>query len=190
MPLLDPFCGSGTIAIEAALLASGRAPGAARSFAFQRWSTFEPGTWASVRAEIDNASAAAAGPTIIHATDRDHGAIDVARENAANAGVDQLVMIERATISDLVAPASTDEPGWLISNPPYGRRVSAGKDLRDLFAALGNTVRVAIPGWNVGVLASDLRSVAHARLEWTERFETDNGGVRVQYVTAPVRVAS
>ena len=101
------MCGSGTVAIEAALLAQGRAPGAARSFAFQRWPSFEPGTWASVRADVQRAEAAAGSqdhPFVrIAASDRDAGAIEAATANAERAGVASLLHIERSAVAESIA---------------------------------------------------------------------------------------
>lgn len=186
-PLIDPFCGSGTIAIEAALLAHGRAPGSARGFAFQRWPTYEPGTWASVRADV---VAATKVPTSAHlaisAHDRDDGAVEIAIENAERAGVRESVDIRRATISEITAMAGRElesGPGWVISNPPYGRRLSEGRDLRDLYARFGRVVRSELAGWRIGLLVADPRAAGHAGLAWTERFRTDNGGIPVRFVT-------
>ncbi len=100
-PLVDPMCGSGTIPIEAALLAAGRAPGGGRDFAFRRWPCFEPGTWASVTATAD--SPVAPTPVILGA-DRDAGAVESARSNAERAGVADLVEFRQAPVSDLEAP--------------------------------------------------------------------------------------
>jgi putative N6-adenine-specific DNA methylase len=191
-PLVDPFCGSGTIAIEAGLLASGRAPGGNRAFAFEHWPSFEPGTWSSVRADVTahEQGAISREITTIIASDRDDGAIEIARANAERAGVADALDIRRATVSELAAPTTTNVPGWVITNPPYGRRVSAGSDLRDLFARFGHVARANLPGWNVGMLVADERLAAHARLALTVRFRTDNGGIPVRYLTGPVAVAS
>jgi putative N6-adenine-specific DNA methylase len=190
-PLLDPFCGSGTVAIEAALIAAGRAPGENRDFAFKAWPSFEPGTWSSVRAEMNrDADSSRDAPFPIVASDRDDGAIEIARANAERAGMARALDIRRATVSELAAPATTDTPGWVITNPPYGRRVSASHDLRDLFARFGDVARAQLPGWHVGMLVADERIAAHAHLALTERFRTDNGGISVRYVTGPVTVAS
>jgi putative N6-adenine-specific DNA methylase len=182
-PLIDPFCGSGTIAIEAALLAGGRAPGSMRGFAFERWPCFEPGTWASVRAEVESAAMTTSIPVSIWARDRDEGAVEIATENAERAGVKEWVDIRRATISELIAPTDVAGTGWVISNPPYGRRVSGGRDVRDLYARFGRVARDGLAGWRVGLLVADPRAVGHAGLDWTERFRTDNGGIPVRFVT-------
>jgi len=185
-PLVDPFCGSGTIGIEAALLAAGLPPGGGRRFAFQDWPSFQPGTWASVLGEAGNVAARAAAdpatPAIV-ATDRDAGAVRAARANAERAGVTDRVEVRRAAVSDLVAPPGG--PGWLVANPPYGRRVGGG-DARDLYARLGDVVRQRLPGWTVALLVADTRAVGHAGLRLEERLRTDNGGIAVRLLVGAV----
>lgn len=153
-PLVDPFCGSGTIAIEAARRAAGIAPGAGRSFAFESWPSFAPGTWASVRAEVDARRASDAVPAAsVVARDRDEGAVAATRENAERAGVAHLLDVARASVSDLEPPADAG-PGAIVTNPPWGGRLKGG-DLRDLYARLGQVARGRFPGWTVAVLTSD-----------------------------------
>src|SRR5690606_5939039 len=112
------FCGSGTIPIEAALLARGIAPGSGRGFAFQRWPAFEPGTWASVAGEAAEGTRPAAGVPIV-ARDRDAGAVAATIDNATRAGVADDLDAARGAVSDLHAPDGATGPGWLVTNPPY-----------------------------------------------------------------------
>jgi len=183
-PLLDPFSGSGTIAIEAALLATDRAPGERRDFAFEQWPSFQPGTWASVRSDLVRPSTPKSPTPRIIATDRDEGAVSIAAQNATRAGVTHMIDIRRASVSEMFGPP--DIVGWVVTDPPYGRRVSKGADRRDLFARFGDVARMNLAGWNVGLLVDDLRLVGHAHLELSERFRTDNGGIPVRYLTGRV----
>lgn len=182
IPLVDPFCGSGTIAIEAALLARNAAPGRDRLFAFGEWPGFEPGTWASVVEESRRAERERAGVTIV-AADRDAGAVAATRSNAERAGVEDDLVVREAAVSDLRPPATPD--GWLITNPPFGTRVQGGRDLRDLYARLGDVVRATIPGWRVGLLVADPRLAGHTRLPLTESLRTTTGGIAVRFLTTP-----
>jgi putative N6-adenine-specific DNA methylase len=183
-PLIDPMCGSGTIAIEAALLARGRAPGRDRSFAFADWPTFEPGTWASVLEEARRAEAAVAvGPVRIAASDRDAGAVRAARANAERAGVADALVIDRHAISDLM-PAS-DGPGLLLTNPPYAKRVGGG-DRRDLFARLGSVARDRLAGGQMGLLVDDAGPVRSSGIRFQERMRTTNGGIPVRLLVGPI----
>ena len=187
VPLIDPMCGSGTIAIEAALLARGIPPGHDRDFGFVRWPSFEPGTWASVTGAAQDALAAAAEvtPPPIIARDRDAGALDATRANAERAGVLGDLDLGVAAISNLTAPKGTG-PGWVLTNPPYGARVQGGPDLRDLYARTGAVLRAGFRGWSVGLLVADRSLADQAKLDWTERIRTTNGGIPVELLTATI----
>jgi putative N6-adenine-specific DNA methylase len=183
-PLLDPFCGSGTIAIEAALLALGAAPGAGRPFGFELWPTFEPGTWASVGAGLIP-DAPADLPRII-ASDRDAGAIEATRENAERAGVEDMIETHVMSFSDAMAhvAATSTTPGWIVTNPPYGERVGAGGDRRDLFAKFGAPLRAggAFAQWGAAFLTPDQRLASHIGVPLHRRFSTTNGGIDIALV--------
>jgi putative N6-adenine-specific DNA methylase len=182
--LVDPLAGSGTIPIEAALLARGIAPGLGRHFAFEAWPSFDAAQWqrhvAAARATIlPGARVTIAG------ADRDAGAVEAALANAERAGVANDVTIRRAALSGLEVEVPT---GLLLANPPYGARVSGGTDLRNLYAQLGNLSRRALPGWSVGLLVADRMLAAQVGLRWDERFTTSNGGIRVAFVLGQVSV--
>jgi putative N6-adenine-specific DNA methylase len=187
-PLIDPMCGSGTIAIEAAMIARDLAPGWQRTFAFGAWPTFEPGTWASVAADAaERARPPGATGTIILATDRDDGAVVAARSNAERAGVADDVTVRRASISELARPSSTDDPGWVVTNPPYGKRASAGADLRNLFARIGQVLRTELPDYSLAVLAPDRRVADHTGLAFEERLAFRNGAIPVRLLVSSAR---
>jgi putative N6-adenine-specific DNA methylase len=173
-PLVDPFCGSGTIPIEAALLVAGVPPGRQRRFAFQDWPSFQPGTWASVTGEA-LALPTVDAPTSIVGADRDAGAVRAAAANAERAGVP--VDLRHGSLSAL--SVSAEPPGWLISNPPYGKRVETG---RDLYARFGDLVRQRFTNWKIGLLVSDPRLVAPTGLTWHEELRTTNGGIPVSFL--------
>lgn len=179
-PLIDPFCGSGTIAIEAALLASGQPPGCARGFAFQNWPSFQPDSWQQERAACD--IAARPVPPIL-ASDRDAGAVRMAQENAERAGVAQWIAFSTRAVSAIEPPVG---PGWVITNPPYGQRTASSKDLRNLYAQFGNRLRAACPGWRFGVLSSDLSLLGQIGFPFETAFATHNGGLNVRLVRGVV----
>ena len=174
-PLVDPFCGSGTIPIEGALLARRMAPGARRDFAFMQWPGFEAKTW---RALLAQAAAAAlpSCPVAIRGADRDAGAIEASRANAARAGVGADIEFTRASVSGLTRPA---EAGLLATNPPYGKRVSEGEEVRNVYARFGDVARRALAGWTVAMYAPDVQLVRQTRLRLEPRIRTVNGGIRV-----------
>ena len=181
VPLLDPLCGSGTIAVEAALIATRRAPGAGREFSFQQWPSFEPGTWASVRASLRAAPIDLPPVPAIVACDRDAGAIEATIANAERAGVAELVA---ARVAPLRQTTRFDEvrdapPGLIVTNPPYGLRVARGKPLRDLYASLGNIVRGPLAAWDLSFLSADDALARATGLALDPLLRTKNGGVDV-----------
>jgi len=189
-PLLDPFCGAGTIVIEAALLALKLAPGRNRRFAFMNWPGFDEAVWQRLLSEAA-AGAVERGPVLI-GSDRDEGAIEAARANAERAGVAHAVRFERRTISELEAPLG---PGWVVSNPPYGVRLrgatTRGPDLRNLYAQLGKVLRERCPGWQVALLSANDRLVQTTGLRWDagRAVALVNGGLPVRMVRARVPMA-
>jgi putative N6-adenine-specific DNA methylase len=173
-PLLDPFCGSGTIPIEAALLATQQAPGLHRRFAFMDWPEFDFALWQSLLDAAKTAQKPAA--PLLLASDRDAGAIRMAHENAARAGVEQYIQFSTQAVSAIQPPL---QPGWVLTNPPYGVRVSPSNDLRNLYAQLGHVLRATCPGWKVGILCNDLVLLGQTRLGLDTSQKLINGGLSV-----------
>ncbi|MEO7359152.1 MAG: THUMP domain-containing protein, partial [Gemmatimonadaceae bacterium] len=135
-PLVDPFAGSGTIAIEAALRARNLAPGIARTFSMVNWPGTHSGLLTLLRKEAHSVATGKAGVPII-AADRDAGACAAMQSNAERAGVERDVEIVQRSVSETDLAAIGDR-GWVITNPPYGVRVSGGADLRSLYQRLGD----------------------------------------------------
>lgn len=187
-PLLDPFCGSGTIPIEAALMARRIAPGLAnptrepRRYAFRDWPGFDAARWDDVVSRAREEILPEAGGPVV-GSDRNGGAIRAARANAARAGVGDDVAFDVRPLSSIRPPAG---PGWLITNPPYGVRVGERRALADLYAALGNVVRERLPGWTVALLSADRRLETRTGLPFEDVLETRNGGIAVRAVVGRV----
>jgi putative N6-adenine-specific DNA methylase len=174
-PLIDPFCGSGTIPIEAATMALALPPGRLRAFAFESWPTYEPGTWASVEHSARQAADAAPAPPPIIATDRDDGAVATTRSNAELAGVGDAVASGRATISELTPPP-VGGPGWIVANPPWGGRLRSGADL---YARIGQVVRERFEGWGVALVVGDPRMAEATGLDLDVRLTSGAGGAPI-----------
>ena len=180
-PLMDPFCGSGTIPIEAALLARGIPPGNRRTFAFMNWPTFDTTLWETLRGSLA-ASQKRSAPRIF-ASDRDAGAIRAAQANAERAGVaDGIDFSCRAVSSIDPLPG----PGWIVTNPPYGKRLSSNRDLRNLYAQMGNTFRSKCPGWTVAMLCDSAQLVRATGLKFNKDISTTNGGLKVRILVGHV----
>ena len=148
-PVLDPMCGAGTVPIEAAEIALGLAPGRDRRFAFEELATFDLSAWQAMRTQ------AARHETGVRFTgfDRDAGAVRVAAENAARAGVGAVTAFACQPISALTRPEGP--PGLVMVNPPYGARIGNRKILFGLYGSLGEVLRREMRGWRVGLITSD-----------------------------------
>lgn len=181
-PLVDPLCGSGTVAIEGAWMARHRAPGLGRDFAFMGWPEFDRDAW-NTTVERARSRELAHSPVPILASDRDAGAIVAARGNGARAGVEADVEFTRRAMSAIEPPAGR---GWLITNPPYGIRAGDRHHLRDLYAQLGHVARAKCRGWTVALLSANRTLMAATRLPLSTRLRTTNGGIPVEIVSGEV----
>jgi putative N6-adenine-specific DNA methylase len=185
-PLLDPMCGSGTIPIEAALLARRIPPGLTRSlsqgFAFEHWPGFDGQAWAKIR-DLAREGILPRAPAAILGSDRDAGAITAAEANATRAGVAGDIEFRRHAISAIEPP---EGPGAIVSNPPYGVRVGEGGRVRDLYAQLGHVVRRKAVGWSVTLLLPDAPLERQTGLGFEEALRTTNGGLAVRALRAAV----
>jgi putative N6-adenine-specific DNA methylase len=182
-PVVDPMCGSGTFVIEAAEIAAGLKPGRSRHFAFEQLASFDAAAWERLREagsnERDGAGSDGRAPAIrFYGSDRDAGAIRMARDNAARAGVAGMTAFQQHAISDLEAPAGP--PGLVIVNPPYGGRLGERKRLYPLYNALGQTLRSRFAGWRVGMVTNDASLAEAASLPFAPPADpVSHGGLRV-----------
>jgi putative N6-adenine-specific DNA methylase len=173
------MCGSGTIPIEAALIARRIAPGLRRHFAFEQWPDFDAKTWRMVRANAESA-VLPESPVVIRGSDRDEGAIEGARANAERAGVADTVEFGVGAISAMDPGL---EAGLIASNPPYGVRVGDRDRLRNLYAQLGKVIKAKAPGWHVALISADLGLERQTGLKLKPVLRTSNGGIRVRVVS-------
>lgn len=181
--LLDPFCGSGTIPIEAALLARRMAPGLHRAFAFQGWPSFEAAKWERLRAKAMQDALPKARVEII-GSDRDSGAIEAAIANAERAGVRDDIRFDVRAVSGIDDGAG--RAGCVVTNPPYGVRVGEAARLRDLYARFGQVLRAKCPGWRLAMLTANERLERELRLALEQRLRTRNGGIAVRVMTGTI----
>ena len=148
-PFCDPFCGSGTIAIEAALIAKNRAPGLNRAFSAQRWKWLDSGLW--LQAADEAMDKEFHGDYDIWGGDIDPKAVAIARDNAVKADVEDVVRFEVADATKFHRDAPV---GRVVTNPPYGERILEKREAEDLYRAFGKAVRTLPEGWKVSVLSS------------------------------------
>lgn len=144
----DPFCGSGTIPIEAALAAKNRAPGLRRSFAAEKWTTLPPEIWQNARRSAMEGEYS--GSYRIFASDIDAKAVALARQNAARAGVAELIEF---SVADARTFARETERGVLVTNPPYGERLMEKQAAETLYREFGAALR-GRENWKLYLLSS------------------------------------
>lgn len=172
--LLDPFCGSGTIPIESALIARRIAPGLGRDFAFSRWPEVDASAWKQSLADAHEA--VRSGVRVrIGGSDRDAGAIEASVANAKRAGVAGDIEWRRGAVSTIERIADS---GLVATNPPYGHRVGDG-DVRNVYAQFGNAVRRSLAAWNVAIYTSDARLARQTGIALKQEFRTVNGGIGI-----------
>ena len=180
-PLIDPFCGSGTIPIEAAMIAAGIAPGKSRRFRFMNWPGFRPQDWQRSHAAAVGSENLDAVP-LIQGSDRSAAAIRAATANAERAGVAGVIQFQRL---DALRADAVGATGWLVSNPPYGVRLGDADETRLLMTEFGRRLRQRFGGWRLGLLApARFGRMPGLSLEAGPR--TTNGGLRVQVLTGSV----
>lgn len=148
-PFCDPFCGSGTIPIEAALTAKNRAPGLNRNFAAQRWGWLPSRLWMDAADEAQDAEFH--GSYDIWGGDIDPAAVELSRHNARLAGVEDTV---RFQVADAAGFRRTEPAGRVVTNPPYGERLLEKEEAEALYRAFGKAARALPTGWEVDVLSS------------------------------------
>jgi 23S rRNA G2445 N2-methylase RlmL len=181
-PLVDPMCGSGTLAIEAALIATRRAPGRHRSFAFQRWPSFgqtQAKRWREILAEADeDVLARAPGP--LFASDMADDAVAAAQANAQTAKVFTSIEFAR---KDVRAVKATNPPGLLVMNPPYGERIGGkGEELGSLYKSMGERL-AQMKGHDIYILVPvELDAKEAFGMEPLESVEFWNGPIETRLV--------
>ena len=145
----DPFCGSGTIVIEAALAALNRAPGLGRSFGAERWPTVPREVWQQARAEAKDLEYR--GEYRILGTDLDENSLEIAKANAVKAGVAKYVTFRQGDATRLPLPC---DRGAICCNPPYGERMLEQKSAQRLYQAMGRHWKFA-DGWKKVIISSE-----------------------------------
>ncbi len=173
VPFFDPMCGSGTLVIEAAMKAMHIAPGLARtSFGFQRWPQFDGKAWQEV---VDEArkEKLTAPPCEFIATDCDHTAVESAQDNARRAGVEKFIRFEVRQFGAMMPP--TGQPGFLVTNPPYGARLGQEEELKGLYDEISEVLKARYSGWQVFIMAGNLNLARHITLTATQKVKLNNG---------------
>jgi putative N6-adenine-specific DNA methylase len=170
-PLLDPMCGGGTILVEAAAMARGRAPGTNRDFGFEKLSAFDSKLWDEIRKQKPEPAPI---PLQLFGSDNDPRALKEAKRNLAAAGVERWVKLEQADILERSAPA---QAGVMIANPPYGERLGSKEELAAFYPRLGDALKKRFAGWRCHFFTADMRLPKLIRLEPERRVPLYNGAL-------------
>ncbi len=181
--LLDPFCGSGTIAIEAAAIARCVPPGRLRPPPLQHSARFDHDAWQRLVAEPQPNE----DVPLITCSDRDDGAVAAARANAERAGVADALQVEAHAIAahPWLQPNAAPPRGVVVSNPPYGVRIKGGSPLLSLYQTIGHRVQRLGDGWRTALLAHDVRLARRTGLSLEPAFSTRHGGLTVTAMATP-----
>ena len=171
-PFQDPFCGSGTIVIEAAWIATRRAPGLMRRFGFEKLKNFDAALWKKLQHEAETQIRPASAP--ISGSDNDRHMIRAAVANAQAAEVDTFIRFE---VKDAQDTRPNGEGGILISNPPYGVRLAEVQALQALYPQLGAWLKQHYAGWLAGMFTGDRDMPKFMRLSPKRKIPLYNGNL-------------
>ena len=171
---IDPMCGSGTLLIEAALIARGIAPGSFRkNFAFQRWADYDPALFADVEAECRELKPF---EHHIYGSDSSIEAVKVARHNVRTAGLADLITVSHRAMQDCPAPES---PALIVMNPPYGERLRL-RDGEELYRMIGERLKHNYAGSTAWILAYKLEHFDKIGLRHSDRIKMLNGSLECE----------
>jgi putative N6-adenine-specific DNA methylase len=178
--LIDPFCGSGTIPIEAAMIGRRIAPGLSRSFAAEDWNWIERSVWKNARLEARDLRLPRMSESIL-AFDHEPAAVRLAEHGAREAGVESDIEVRRQEISDL---RSIKEYGVIICNPPYGERMGTNEEVEAVYRVMGQVFE-PLTSWSFYVLTSYRWFEKHFGRRATRRRKLFNGRLECQYYQYP-----
>lgn len=175
-PFVDPFCGSGTIPIEAALIGQNIAPGFNREFVSEDWPIFPDSVWDEVRMEAEDL-ANYDQPLDISGMDIDHRMVKIAEENAFEAGLGDLITFKQMRVQDFT---TKKEYGVIVGNPPYGERLGEKKAVEEMYSQMGNAF-ARLDTWSIYMLTSNENFEQVYGKPATKKRKLFNGFIRTDY---------
>ena len=172
-PLLDPMCGSGTLPIEAALMALDIAPGARRSFGFEKLKNFDRKLWDKLKSDaLAREHPRTALP--IWGSDLYGEELKSARANLAAAGLENVISLKQANVLEISAPAAS---GVIVTNPPYGVRLGESSELVEFYPKLGDALKQKFSGWRAYIFSGDRELPKRIHLAASKRTPLFNGAL-------------
>lgn len=181
--LVDPMCGSGTLLVEAALMAKDIAPGLLRRrVQAEGWPGHDARAWARLVDEAKAFRAAGERSTVkLHGGDRSQDAVAQAKQALSTVGAERLAEVVVKDVGEWRAPGEA-ATGLVVTNPPYGERLGAEAELGPLYERLGDTLKRGFPGWDAWLLASSPELLKHVGLKASERVPLLNGPIECRLV--------
>jgi putative N6-adenine-specific DNA methylase len=175
--LVDPFCGSGTIAIEAAMMAA-KIPAQfnRKRFGFMSWKSFQEPIWLAIERKAE--ARIVSPPCRIHASDRDAKQLELAKKNAASAGVENFIDFQQKDFFDIEPEV---QEGVIITNPPYGERLDE-QDMTELFGKIGTRLKHHWPGWSAWFISSSPAAFKSVGLRPTRKMDMMNGPLECKFM--------
>jgi putative N6-adenine-specific DNA methylase len=171
--LLDPMCGSGTLLVEAAMIARNIAPGSRRAFGFEKLKRHDEALWRRVW-EAAAARRIPAGPVLIHGSDLYGDELKNARDNLYAAGVDDMVQLKQGNVLEISPPAPA---GIMVTNPPYGVRLDDKQALEAFYPKLGDALKARFAGWTCYLFSADMSLPKKIGLAASKRTPLFNGAL-------------
>jgi putative N6-adenine-specific DNA methylase len=182
--LVDPLCGSGTFLIEAAMIARNIAPGTFRKrFAFMNFKNFEKDKWTSLVDKVLDEEIKTEIPVQFFGSDIDRKTVFLAKQNAKNAGVDDLIQFKTETVATVKGTTENlGAKGYLITNPPYGSRIGEWDNLRDVYRDLAHTLKTEFKNWTAWILSGNKDLIGDLKLKSSQRVFVYNGPIECRFL--------
>lgn len=190
-PLMDPFCGSGTLIVEAAMMAADRAPGLLREhWGFYGWKGHNEAMWdeAKNEASLRGSRGVKACQTQFFGSDLDQKVVGIAKQNAQRAGIGELVTLSHSNALD-VTP-NTEQPGFIVTNPPYGERIGNLSGLIGLYSDLGQHFRRHFGDWQLSLLCSEAMLFSALKMRPSKEYKLFNSNLEVKLANYAIRARS
>jgi len=183
-PLVDPMCGSGTFAIEAALIAQKISPGRFRDFAFMQWPSFQPKRWQHMKQEAEKKIIRTNTP-FIFASDQDDRAACELENSVTQHGLSCIVAVSTRDFFDLSPTELTNRPGLVTLNPPFGRRLGSRRESEALFMSVCQRLKKKYKGWKFVLIAPNPRLAGMVPFRSTTHL-LPHGGLKIALMTGRI----
>ncbi len=178
-PLVDPLCGSGTLLIEAVSCFLSLPAGLKRSFLFEAWPDFDQNLWEEEKNRAKSKISLEKQIPAVIGCEQEPDIARQAKTNVAAAGLEKFITIQNTHFSEIVLP---EKPGFIVCNPPYGKRIGANEDLKFLYQELGNFIKTNASGWQFWLLNGNRELSREIGMKSSLRFAISNGGIDCRWL--------